>query len=223
LRAALLIPAYNAAETIVQVIQDGFQFFPPEDIIVIDDGSRDDTGIRAQALGVKVLFHRSNRGKGAALRTGFQEIRSQGYVGVVLMDADGQHEARFIADFLDRAARGQEGVIVGTRMGRVGTMPWLRRWTNRLTSAIVSGLAGQQIPDSQSGYRYLCSDVLEKLRLTTFRYEAESEMLIQAGRMGYRIGALPISAIYGNQRSAIRPGRDTLRFIWLVLKTIIHL
>jgi glycosyltransferase involved in cell wall biosynthesis len=218
-----LIPAYNATGTIVQVVRDALRFLPPEDIFVIDDGSRDDTGAAADALGVRVFFHRSNMGKGVALRTGFKEVRSRGYDGVILMDADGQHEARFLPRFLEKAAGQHEELIVGTRMDRVGKMPWVRRFTNRLTSAIISALAGQKIPDSQSGYRYVRTDVLEGLRLTTSRYETESEMLIQAGRRGYRIGSLPISSIYEDQKSAIRPGRDTVRFIRLVLKMIIFL
>ena len=221
MRVALLIPAFNAAGTIARVIQDALRFLDREDIIVIDDGSRDETGTAAQAFGVTVLFHRTNKGKGAALRTGFESVTARNYDGAVLMDADGQHEARFLPHFLSQAARGRDGLIVGTRMDRVGKMPWIRQLTNRLTSAIVSALAGQRIPDSQSGYRFISSDVLRRLRLTTRRYETESEMLIQAGRMGYRIGSLPISSVYEEQRSAIKPGRDTIRFVRLVLKTIL--
>ena len=221
MRIALLIPAYNAAGTIARVIEDALRFLPGEDIIVIDDGSQDETGTAAQAFGITVLFHKSNRGKGAALRTGFEMVTTRNYDGAVLMDADGQHEARFLPRFLAQAAHGREGIIVGTRMKRVGQMPWIRQLTNRLTSAIVSALAGQRIPDSQSGYRFIRCDVLPRLRLTTQRYDTESEMLIQAGRLGYRIGSLSISSIYEQQQSAIRPGRDTIRFIWLVLKAII--
>jgi glycosyltransferase involved in cell wall biosynthesis len=223
LRIALLIPAYNAAGTIARVIRHAFRFVRREDIIVIDDGSRDGTGEAARALGVTVLFHKTNRGKGAALRTGFERVIGGDYDGAVLMDADGQHEARFLPDFLIRASAGREGIIVGTRMDRVGQMPWIRQLTNRLTSAVISGMAGQRIPDSQSGYRFIRSDVLRRLRLTTSRYDTESEMLIQAGRMGYAIGAIPISSVYGEERSAIRPGRDTVRFIRLVLRTVILL
>lgn len=221
LRIALLIPAYNAAGTIARVIRDALRFLDPEDIFVIDDGSQDQTGKAAQAAGVTVLFHKKNRGKGAALRTGFEMVTARNYDGAVLMDADGQHEARFLPGFLARANRRREGLIVGTRMKRVGQMPRVRQMTNRLTSAIVSALAGQRIPDSQSGYRFVRSDVLRRLRLTTSRYDTESEMLIQAGRLGYRIGAVPISSIYGEERSAIRPGRDTLRFIRLILRTVL--
>ncbi len=220
MRIALLIPAYNAAGTIARVVGDALNFLSPEDVFVIDDGSSDGTGSAAAVLGVNVLFHRLNMGKGAALRTGFQAVRSRGYNGVILMDADGQHEARFLPCFLERASVRREGMIVGTRMDRVGKMPRIRRLTNRLTSAIVSALAGQKIPDSQSGYRFIHTDVLSRLRLTTWRYETESEMLIQAGRMGYRIGSMPISSIYENQESAISPGRDTVRFIRLIVKTI---
>jgi glycosyltransferase involved in cell wall biosynthesis len=220
-RIAILIPAYNAAQTIAEVVRKNLRFVPPEDIIVIDDGSHDDTGAVARSLGITVLSHNSNKGKGAALRTGFQHIAAGGFQGVIVMDADGQHDPRFIPRFFQRAAGG-EHLVIGSRMGRVGRMPLLRRATNRLTSAIISGLARQKVSDSQSGYRFVHIDILRKLRLRTYGYDTESEMLIQAGRMGYRITSLPISSIYGNEKSSIKPGRDTLRFVRLVLRTFFN-
>jgi glycosyltransferase involved in cell wall biosynthesis len=221
-RIALLIPAYNAAQTIAAVVRKSLWFVPPEDIVVIDDASHDDTAAIARSLGITVLAHHSNKGKGAALRTGFEHIVAEGFQGTIVMDADGQHDPRFIPRFFHRAIRG-EHLIIGSRMGRAGRMPFLRRVTNRLTSAILSGLAGQKISDSQSGYRFIHADILRRLRLRTYGYDTESEMLIQAGRLGYRITSLPISTIYENEKSSIKPGRDTLRFVRLVLRTFFSL
>lgn len=218
-----MIPAFNASQTIVGLIQEIARFVPKEQIIVVDDGSTDDTGRLAQKAGAVVLWHRENMGKGVALRTGFRHVVQGQYQGVIVLDADGQHDARFIPDFLRRVTQGEVDMLIGSRMDHVGAMPWIRILTNRLTSACISALARRKIPDSQSGYRYIRADVLKALRLRATRYDAESEMLIQAGRKGYRIDSLPISAIYGEEKSAIRPVRDTLRFIFLVVKSALSL
>lgn len=223
LRVAVLIPALNASATIVDLVLGIRKYVPRGDIIVVDDGSCDYTGQLAQKAGAIVLHHRKNRGKGAALRTGFQHIIGECFNGVIVLDADGQHDRRFIPAFLKRARRGDSDILIGSRMGRIGQMPWVRVVTNRITSAFISALARQKIPDSQSGYRYIRVDVLRELRLKTSHYDTESELLIQAGRMGHQIDSIPISSIYRGEKSAIRAGRDTLRFIFLVVRSFFSL
>jgi len=223
LKVAVLIPALNASATIVDLVQGIRDYVPRENIFVVDDGSTDGTDQLAREAGAVVLHHRKNRGKGAALRTGFQAIIKGNYHGVIVLDADGQHERRFIPDFLRQARRADSDILIGSRMRRVGQMPWVRVLTNKITSACISALAGQKIPDSQSGYRYIRADVLKKLRLRTTHYDTESEMLIQAGRKGYRIGFVSISSIYQGEKSSIRAGRDTLRFLFLVVKSFFSL
>lgn len=223
LRVAVLIPALNAAETIVELVQGITRFVPQQDIVVVDDGSTDGTGQLARETGAVVLRHGENKGKGAALKTGFGHIVQGHYHGVIVLDADGQHEERFIPVFLQRALQKDVDILIGSRMDQVGQMPWIRELTNRITSACISALAGQRIPDSQSGYRYIRTDVLKALRLRTSRYDTESEMLIQAGRKGYRIASLPITSIYQEEESAIKPVRDTLRFVFLVVRSSLSL
>jgi len=198
------------------------RFVPREYIIVVDDGSTDNTGQLALKAKAVVLHHKENRGKGAALQTGFRYIIENQYRGVIVLDADGQHDERFIPAFLRRAERDAD-MVIGSRMDQVGKMPWIRVVTNRFTSACISALARQKIPDSQSGYRYIGVEVLKALRLRTSRYDTESEMLIQAGRKGYRIDSLPISSIYGQEKSSIRPMMDTLRFVFLVARSCFSL
>jgi hypothetical protein len=101
-------------------------------------------------------------------------------------------------------------------MAATAGMPWLRRATNVFTSSVVSRLAGCRIPDSQSGYRLFRVARLGGLRLRTSRYDTESEVLVRLARAGCRIGSVPVATVYGEQRSAIRPLRDTLRFFRLV-------
>ena len=101
-------------------------------------------------------------------------------------------------------------------MDRTADMPWLRKATNRFTSAVVSRLAGVRIPDSQNGYRLFRVEVLRNLRLTSSRYDLESEILVRLARRGARIGSTPTATVYGDERSAIHPWRDTVRFFRLV-------
>ncbi len=187
-------------------------------MLVVDDGSTDGTAEAARAAGAEAIVHPMNQGKGAALRTGFGEALSRGVPGVVTMDADGQHPTECLPDFLD-AARTAD-LVVGCRMEDPAGMPWLRLQTNRLTSWVVSALARRRIRDSQCGYRWISSEVLRAMKLATSNYETESEILIRAGRSGFRIAELTIPAVYREETSHIRRGLDTLRFLRLVARFV---
>lgn len=223
LNVAVLIPAFNASRTIFELVRRISSIIEVQNIVVVDDGSSDNTSQLAREAGAVVLCHRENRGKGEALKTGFRYVMDGRYHGVISLDADGQHDERFIPFFLQNALQEEVDILIGSRMDLVGQMPWVRVLTNRITSACISALVGQKIPDSQSGYRYIRTDVLKVLRLRTSHYDTESEILIQAGRKGYRIDSVPISSIYGEEKSAIRPMRDTLRFILLVMRSLFNL
>jgi hypothetical protein len=98
-------------------------------------------------------------------------------------------------------------------------MPWLRKRTNEFTSWVISRLAGASIPDSQNGYRLFDVRVLDSLTLESSRYDMESEILIKAGRLGYRVGSVPVTTIYHDEESSIHPFVDTLRFLRLVWRS----
>jgi len=164
----------------------------------------------------EVVRHDVNRGKGAALATGYRHALDAGWEWAYTLDADGQHLPAEMPRFLEAARRDGLDVVVGTRMADPAGMPWIRRATNRFTSAVVSRLAGQRIPDSQCGYRLFRVAPLAGLVLRTVRYDTESEILVRLARRGCRIGAVPITSVYGGERSAIRPLRDTARFCRLV-------
>jgi glycosyltransferase involved in cell wall biosynthesis len=211
-----ILPALNAARFLPGVIGDIRRAQPQVRVLVVDDGSADGTGEVARAAGAEVVAHPRNRGKGMALRTGYAWALEQGLDWVFTLDSDGQHLPGEMQRFLDAAASGQWDALVGTRMASTDNMPWLRKWTNVTTSRVISGLAGCHIPDSQSGYRLYRVAPLRGLRLRTERYDAESEILVRLARRGARIGAVPISTVYGDQVSTIRPLVDTGRFLRLV-------
>ncbi len=216
MQTGAILPALNAARFLPEVIGAIGAAQPGCRILVVDDGSTDGTAEVALKAGAEVKRHPQNQGKGMALRTGYAWAQEQRLDWVFTLDSDGQHLPGEMQAFLDAAATDQWDALVGTRMASTANMPWLRKWTNITTSRVISGLAGCAIPDSQSGYRLYRVAKLRGLRLRTTRYDAESEILVRLARGGARIGAVPISTVYGDQVSSIRPLVDTGRFLRLV-------
>jgi len=213
-----VIPAYNVADKIQDVVRNTSTFI--NTVIVVDDGSIDATYQRASAAGAIVLRHEVNRGKGAALRTGFEYALRHNFGACLTMDGDGQHDHLEIPSFMEVANEPNVDIIIGSRMRNVSGMPLLRLLTNRVASYITSRLTGQRISDSQSGYRLIKSRVLHNIELTSSRYEIESELLIKASRRGFRIKSIPVETIYTGGASHINKFMDTLRFLRLVFKSI---
>jgi glycosyltransferase involved in cell wall biosynthesis len=217
---AAIIPAYNAGAHLAAVIDAVSRYVPRVRIVVVDDGSSDDTGEVAQRAGVVVEVHEHNQGKGAAIRTGIARAATLGVPYAILLDADGQHNPDEIPVFMERARETGADMVVGNRLVNSGNMPRLRLATNHVTSAVVSALAGQRVPDSQNGYRLIRLALFAGLPLTTSRYEIESEMIIRAGRAGGKIASVPVQTIYGSETSFINPCVDTGRFLRMVVKSV---
>jgi glycosyltransferase involved in cell wall biosynthesis len=218
-RIAVVIPAYNAGRTITELIQRVREFVDRKDVVVIDDGSQDETSQLALLAGATVLMHDGNKGKGEALKTGFGFVLAHDYSAVITMDADLQHAPDSIPDFI-RRAQSFSGMLIGTRERNLKIMPFARWLTNHLTSVIVSILSGATIRDSQSGYRLIPVEVLRELQLKSSKYDLESEILIKAARKGFGIGEVPISTIYPDGKSFINPLVDTGRFIRLMWNSL---
>ncbi len=211
-----ILPALNAARFLTEVIGEIRGLHPDIRVLIVDDGSTDETAAVARAAGAEVLVHEVNRGKGEALKTGYAWAQEQGLDWVFTMDSDGQHLPAEMQGFLDTATAGNFDVVVGTRMARTENMPWIRKKTNQFTSWVISRLAGQDIPDSQNGYRLYRTKCFAGLVLKTSRYDSESEILVRMSRKGYRIGSVPITTVYGDEVSTINPFVDTGRFFRLV-------
>ena len=214
-----VIPAYNAAAHLAQVIDDTAQVLPKSHIIVVDDGSSDNTFDVASSAGVVVEKHSRNQGKGVALRTGITKARDMGMAYAITLDADGQHNPAEIPSFIECMARTDADIIVGNRMEDTRDMPAIRRLTNRVTSGFVSLSARTRIPDSQNGYRMIKTDLFGKMTFETKRYDFESEILIKAGRWGAKIVSIPVQTIYGDETSTINPLVDSGRFFRMVFKS----
>ena len=209
-RVCGIIPCYNESERIAGVVSGALRSLPL--VIVVDDCSSDGTSRAAAEAGASVLRHETNRGKGAALKTGFAEAARLGFEAAVTLDGDGQHDPAEIPLFLKAYADGECDIVLGCRRFERGRMPAVRRYTNTFTSWAISRMSGRRISDSQTGFRLIRLKTWQAIHLTSDRFDLESEFLIKAGRMGARIREVPISTIYAGEKSKINPLKDTYRF-----------
>ncbi|MFA5093178.1 MAG: glycosyltransferase family 2 protein [Candidatus Omnitrophota bacterium] len=219
MRACVVIPTYNESKAIAELVAQIKKL--NLEVIIVDDGSSDDTVKIALASGVKILRNENNCGKGVALIKGYNFALAQGFDAVISMDGDGQHSADDLLVFIKKAENSKSAVIVGNRMSATKAMPWLRIITNRFMSGLISLITKQYVPDTQCGFRLIKKEVLEKMNLSTANYEIESEVLIKAARLGFQIESIPIKTIYSGQKSQINPLVDTLRFLRFIMGELI--
>jgi glycosyltransferase involved in cell wall biosynthesis len=218
MKICVLIPTYNEAQTIASIVK---QIRSQNlDILVIDDGSSDNTYQIARDSGAFVLKNEQNQGKGISLIKGFDYILKNNFDAVITMDGDGQHLPDEIPSFMRLALSSDSGIIIGNRMLTRKNMPFVRVLTNKVMSWFISKVSKQKIPDTQCGFRLIKKEVLEKLLLNTSKYETESEILIKASRLGFKIESLPIKSIYIGKKSHINPFIDTLRFLNFILRDV---
>lgn len=224
-QTAAVIPAYQDEKHIGEIARRTRERL--DHVLVVDDGSTDQTEQRAREAGAEVIVHAQNQGKGEALKTGLAHWLEAGnsssseqkeqITWVVLLDSDGQHLPEEIDNFLLAAASvTQPTFFIGNRMGDVARMPLVRRLVNRYMSNEISRVCGQRIPDTQCGYRMLHRQIIPDMLGGGHRFDYETEALIIASRKGYRIESVPIATVYTDQISKIHPLRDSLRFFKLM-------
>lgn len=224
-KIALLIPAYNEEKHIKKVIQNCLPY--QLDIIVIDDGSIDKTAQVVENLQktnkypLFFLKHPKNKGKGAALDTGFKYALAKKYQGVITLDADDQHDPQEIRKFLEMVEKEKPDLIIGSRFQNTQGMPFIRLGTNYVTSWIISKIAGRKIEDVQSGFRYISDKVIKNIELKTKDFETEPELILKAAWLGYKIKNIPISTIYYEGFvSEVNKITDTAKFFRLIFKSL---
>jgi glycosyltransferase involved in cell wall biosynthesis len=205
-----VIPALDAAPTVGGIARALRVELPHAVIVGVDDGSTDATRAELAASCDEVLAWSVNRGKGAALRAGFDRARELGAAAVLTIDADGQHDPSCAPAILAGLARAD--VVIGTRRREQTAMPVHRRLSNAISSAAISRCAGCELPDTQSGYRAIRRAVLDSVRAEGSRYEFETDFIIRAARQGFRVSGVPVPTIYGAP-SHFRELRDALRVI----------
>ena len=212
MKVCCVIPAYQESRAINRVITIARKYCTH--VVVVDDGSTDNTGKIAEAHGAAVLRHPTNLGKGAALRTGFNYTIKKQYDVVITLDGDLQHNPHSIPRFIGKIKQGYD-LVVGTRyQTQSEEMPFARKLSNLITTTVLRVFFKVPITDSQSGYRAFKRRVLETIPVRDNGFAAETEMLIDAQRAGFLISEVPIATSYGDEKSKIRAGRDISR--WLV-------
>lgn len=215
MKCCVLIPTLNESKTIGGLVSDILN--KGYDVTVIDDGSSDNTADIAKDNGAHVIRHKQNKGKGASLRDGFDHALNSGYDAVIIVDGDGQHNPEDIPRFISEAQSNGADIVIGNRMDSSRSMPVLRRITNLCLSRFISNTCGQEIPDTQCGFRLIKTDLFRSLHLTTSKFETESEILIKAGKYNFKILSIPIKSIYKGELSTINPIKDAFRFVRLIL------
>lgn len=208
-----VIPAYNEAEHIAQVVRSARHFMP---VLVVDDGSTDATVQLAQAAGAEVLCQSPNQGKGAALRAGFRYALEQDCEAVITLDGDGQHDPREIHKFVNLYAVLPADLIIGQRDFR--QMPFSRRFANTTGRWLFSWAMRRPIPDNQSGYRLLSRGLMQLLLDSTESgFEFEVEMLVVCLQHNMDLEWVGIRTIYAGESSHIHPlahMRNFMRIVW---------
>jgi glycosyltransferase involved in cell wall biosynthesis len=215
-----IIPAYQEGLQVARVVRGALNY--TDEVLVVDDGSSDDTAEQARTAGAHVVSHERNMGKGVALLTGICYASERGYNTVITLDGDGQHDPAEIPKLLEELRAGAD-IVVGCRMGKPDGMPVQRLLTNMVMSAVLRILTKCRLRDTQSGFKALRVRRVRRLGFTTSRFDWESELVIRAARRGLRIREVDIKSIYLNHhRSKIKVLSDTARFVKLVLSNIVY-
>ena len=217
---AIVIPAFQESATIQDVILRARAALPSALLLVVDDGSSDDTAALARAVGAEVLANPRNEGKGAALRRGMRAALERGEDFVATLDGDGQHRPEDLPRMLAAAAPGR--IVIGSRRHSSASQPAARRFANRFADFWISWAARHPVMDSQCGFRIYPAGALAHINRDEgrgFRFVFESEVLIDAARAGWLTVPVQIEVLYGAAQlrpSHFKPVADILRIVKMV-------
>jgi len=192
-------------------------------VLVVDDGSEDETAARAAAAGAEVVSHDTNAGKGAAIATGLRALAGRGVARALTLDADGQHLATEIPVLLRASDAAPEAIVVGIRRKAGHSIRALNRFGNWIADVLLHLIAGRALPDTQSGFRVYPVAATLALGVRGTHYDFETEVLLRAARRGIPLVGVHVDVHYppvGERVSHFRPGVDTLRIIESVLRVL---
>lgn len=200
-RVCVIIPAFNEATVIAEVIATADKVFSKAknyqiDMVVVNDGSKDNTSEKAKKAGAIVINHILNSGAGGATQTGLAYARKHNYDIAATMDADGQHAPEDVLEGIKQLDKQQADLLIGSRLINSEGMSKTKVLGNKGLSLITKLLFGINVTDSQSGLRIYSKNALENLNWKSTGYEFCSEMIWRAKQEGMTIAEYPIQAIY---------------------------
>jgi len=207
MKTAIVIPAYNEEKTIADVISSARRYGK---IIVVDDCSRDRTGEIARKSGAIVVSHKTNRGLGGALRTGFAEALKRKYDVIITLDADGQHNPDQIPLFTEGIRNGY-GFVLGRR--DLLRYPFVKKFGNFFLNLLTNLISGTNLKDTESGFRAFSRSALEKLYLQAEKYEIAVEIVFEVGRNGIRYTNVEIESPLYRKGVGFLDGVDNFRYL----------
>ncbi len=228
LHYCVIIPTYNNCKTLKQVIDGVLEY--TENVIVVNDGSTDNTDKILKNYGeIQIVNLKKNLGKGAALKQGFTEAIKQGFTYAITIDSDGQHFPNDIPVFVEEVLKNGEALLIGSRNMEQEGVPKKSSFGNRFSNFWFWVETGIKLKDTQSGYRLYPLSKINKLSLSTTKFEFEIEVIVKAAWSGVRVKNVPVKVLYDeNERvSHFRPFKDFTRIsilnTWLVLVAFIYI
>ncbi len=207
----VIIPAHNEEKHISKVIRNTQEY--TKNIIVVDDGSTDNTFQEAKNSEVTLIHHKVNLGKGAALKTGCDYAILNGATSLIVMDADGQHDPKEIINFKTNLK--ENDIVFSYRIGKE-SMPKILKFGNWFISKVAKTLYGPALHDTQCGFRAFSAETYKKIRWESCDYSLESEMIANVGKNKLKYSQIPIATIYNDKYK----GTTALDGIKIVLKMI---
>jgi len=211
------VPAYNEGKYIGTVVLKTRQY--ADEVIVLDDGSTDDTSEIAKLAGATVLRHEENKGKGAAIQSILAEVKRKDHDALVLIDADFQHEPEEIPLLIESIWRGSD-LVIGSRELQRSNIPFYRRIGQKVLLHSTHILSGKRLSDSECGFRALSPRAVAELKLSQGGFAIEAEMIAAAAEKGLKVTQVPISAIYTKDGSTLNPVRHGFGVLAQILAMI---
>lgn len=214
LKCCVIVPVFNNAGSVVHVVESVLRY--TSNLIVVNDGSTDGTDrlLESAGLPVEVVSYRQNRGKGYALKVGFERAVALGYEYAITMDADGQHLASDLPAFAAAIEQNRGALIIGSRSFNNENMPGKNGFANRFSNFWFTVQTGYNLPDTQTGFRAYPLGKMRSGWILSYRYEAELELLVFAAWGGIRLLPVDINVYYPPKEERVthfRPAKDFAR------------
>jgi glycosyltransferase involved in cell wall biosynthesis len=209
LHPAALIAVFNCADRIGSLVRRVIERVP--DVLVVDDGSHDNTPRAALEAGARLVVLRENRGKAVAMRAGLAVLLGEEWSHILMLDGDGQHDPDDIPLFF--AAAEDADFVLGNRLWKPEAVPHKRYWTNFVGTRALELMTGYPVEDSQCGFRLVAAPFLRRMGLVGRRYAGDTEILVRAGKLRARFAHVPVQVIYDGAASHYMAVSDTVHIV----------